>query len=55
MWLAHYGKKGMHWGIRNYQNYDGSLTPEGRERYGRVIRDVEEETDRIADEYAKKT
>ena len=33
LYLAHYGTKGMHWGVRNYQNYDGSLTPEGRARY----------------------
>lgn len=24
----------MHWGVRRYQNPDGSLTPEGREHYG---------------------
>lgn len=33
-YLEHYGKKGMHWGERRYQNPDGSLTPEGREHYG---------------------
>ena len=32
--LAHHGIKGQKWGIRRYQNEDGSLTPEGRERYG---------------------
>ena len=32
--LAHYGVKGQKWGVRNYQNEDGSLTPEGRRRYG---------------------
>lgn len=31
--LCHSGKKGMKWGIRNYQNYDGTLTPAGKERY----------------------
>ena len=24
--LMHHGIKGMHWGIRRFQNYDGSLT-----------------------------
>lgn len=24
--LAHYGIKGMKWGVRRYQNYDGSYT-----------------------------
>ena len=32
--LVHYGVKGQKWGRRRYQNKDGSLTPEGRKRYG---------------------
>ena len=32
--LKHWGIFGMKWGVRNYQNPDGSLTPEGRLRYG---------------------
>ena len=32
--LYHYGITGMHWGIRRFQEYDGTYTPEGRERYG---------------------
>ena len=32
--LRHYGVKGMHWGIRRYQNADGSLTAEGKKHYG---------------------
>lgn len=31
--LYHHGTKGMKWGIRRYQNADGSLTNEGRLRY----------------------
>jgi RimJ/RimL family protein N-acetyltransferase len=30
--LFHHGIKGMHWGIRRYQNADGSLTAEGKKR-----------------------
>lgn len=33
-YLAHYGILGMKWGIRRYQNADGSLTGAGRRRYG---------------------
>lgn len=31
--LCHYGTKGMKWGVRNYQNPDGSLKPAGYGRY----------------------
>ena len=31
--ISHHGIRGQKWGIRNYQNPDGSLTEEGRERY----------------------
>lgn len=31
--LYHHGIKGQKWGVRRYQNSDGSLTDEGRKRY----------------------
>lgn len=51
-YLIHYGIKGQHWGERNYQYDDGSLTPEGKLRYygknyAKGIRKVNDATKRI--------
>jgi len=34
-YLEHSGILGMHWGLRRFQNPDGSLTPAGKERYAK--------------------
>ena len=34
--LMHYGVLGMKWGVRRYQNKDGSLTNAGKKRYDRL-------------------
>ena len=34
--LYHHGIKGQKWGVRRYQNADGSLTPAGQRHYNRV-------------------
>lgn len=48
--LYHHGTKGMRWGIRRYQNKDGSLTPAGRKRYSEELERYEAK----AEEYRKK-
>ena len=35
--LTHYGILGMKWGVRRYQNKDGTLTPAGKKRYNRSL------------------
>ena len=32
-YLVHHGILGQKWGVRRYENEDGTLTPEGKERY----------------------
>ena len=34
--LMHYGVMGMKWGVRRYQNKDGSLTAKGKNRFDKV-------------------
>lgn len=36
--LSHSGIKGMHWGVRRYQNKDGTLTNAGKKRYEKDAR-----------------
>ena len=47
--LQHWGIKGQKWGVRRYQNKDGSLTPEGKKRYGRNADDSYDPTSNITD------
>ena len=35
--IVHFGIKGMKWGIRRYENPDGTLTQAGKERYQRNL------------------
>lgn len=35
-YLSHHGILGQKWGVRRYQDYDGSLTAAGRSRYGKT-------------------
>lgn len=40
-YLEHHGVRGMKWGVRRYQNYDGSLTAAGMKRFNKSLDDYE--------------
>lgn len=46
--LKHHGTKGMRWGVRLYQNKDGSLTAAGKKRYSKELADIKAEKAKIA-------
>lgn len=52
--IYHHGVKGQKWGVRRYQNRDGTLTKEGLERrkLNRTIKDIET-VNRIVDTLSK--
>ena len=41
--LAHHGIRGMKWGVRRFQNKDGSLTAAGKKRYGKKVSEMSDE------------
>ena len=43
--LCHYGIKGQRWGVRRYQNADGSLTPAGK-KHNKDYTDKQRKNDR---------
>ena len=45
--LYHHGVKGQRWGIRRYQNKDGSLTAYGKKRYAKELAKLEAEKKRV--------
>jgi hypothetical protein len=48
--LYHHGILGQKWGIRRYQYKDGSLTEEGKKRYGEASDKIKSVKQRIRDE-----
>lgn len=42
MELHHHGIKGQKWGVRRFENVDGTLTQAGKERYGKTKRKYQE-------------
>lgn len=45
--LQHHGTKGMRWGVRRYQNKDGSLTPAGKKRYNKEMDKLKAEEQKL--------
>ena len=48
--LYHFGIKGMRWGIRRYQNKDGSLTPKGQKHYNKEMEKLKAEKKKLRNE-----
>ena len=49
--LYHHGVKGMKWGVRRYQNADGSLTNAGRKRAEHEINQLFKKSDKAIIKY----
>lgn len=46
--LKHYGTKGQKWGVRKWQNYDGTFNEAGKERYfGKSSKTTESDEDKV--------
>lgn len=50
--LYHYGIEGQRWGIRRFQNKDGTLTEEGKKRYGENAADDMDRISNLMEDYS---
>lgn len=51
--ICHHGVLGMHWGIRRYQNKDGSLTAAGKKRQEKLLKKAEAKANKAAGRVTK--
>ena len=54
-YLAHHGIKGQHWGVRRFQNPDGSLTQLGvkRRHYQTTLNDLDKKITKSVADYMR--
>lgn len=54
IYLSHHGIRGQKWGIRRYQNEDGTLTNAGKSRYAKALIKNDKDIHDKWDTYEKK-